>query len=240
VPAFFIPPIEQLPADFWTDRAGQEIVAIVVHGTGGTDSRHTLQHGDGRSVSIHRLITKPGKIYAMVDDARGANHAGAWSSSFTLNGTTYTGSRVNKATLGIELENLQDGRDPYTDPQLAALGWQIADWRRQYGPLPILRHADLDPTRRRDPYQLSVNEMERWAAKYATPPDPFTRWGHIGKPTGVAAGFAVPRAWLVNQKLGACVMAETYSPSGKYSVTEFESGIITYFKTRNTTVVEMF
>jgi hypothetical protein len=170
VPPLFIPPIEQLPADHWTDRAGQRIVAIVVHGTGGRDSRATLQHGDGRRVSIHRLITKPGKIYAMLDDARGANHAGAISSSFTLNGVGYSGSRVNKSTLGIELENLQDGRDPYSEPQLSALGWQIADWRRQYGPLPILRHADLDPTRRRDPYQLSTQEIERWTAKYMTPP----------------------------------------------------------------------
>lgn len=165
----FVPPIESLPADFWTDRARQQIVAIVVHGTGGTDSRRTLQHGDGRGVSVHRLITKAGKIYAMVDDARGANHAGAASSSFTLNGKTYTGGQVNKATLGIELENLQDGRDPYPDHQLAALGWQIADWRATHGPLPILRHADLDPTRRRDPYQLSTQEIERWAATY-TPP----------------------------------------------------------------------
>lgn len=170
MPSLFIPPIEQLPADFWTDRAGQKIVAIVVHGTGGTDSRGTLQHGDGRAVSIHRLITKAGTIYAMVDDVRGANHAGAASSSFTLNGVTYSGGRVNKATLGIELENLQNGRDPYPNPQLAALGWQIADWRRRYGPLPIFRHADLDPTRRRDPYQLSTQEIERWAATYTVLP----------------------------------------------------------------------
>lgn len=166
MPPLFIPPIESLPADFWTDRAGQKIVAVVIHGTGGTDSRGTLQHGDGRGVSIHRLITKTGKIYDMVPDARGANHAGAISSSFTLNGTTYTGGRVNKATLGIELENLQNGRDPYPNPQLSALGWQIADWRAKHGPIPILRHADLDPTRRRDPYQLSTQNIERWAAKY--------------------------------------------------------------------------
>lgn len=243
MPPVFIPPIEQLPADFWTDRAGQKIVAIVVHGTGGTDSRSTLQHGDGRGVSIHRLISKSGKIYAMVDDARGANHAGASSSSFTLNGATYTGGRVNKVTLGIELENLQNGRDPYPEPQLSALGWQIADWRRQYGPLPILRHADLDPTRRRDPYQLSTQEMERWAAKYTgpqSPVDPFEKWGPIGHPTGASQGFATPRAWLVNQALGACVAPETYSASGRYSVTEFEGGLIIYCKARNVALVEKF
>lgn len=70
--------------------------------------------------------------------------------------------------------------------------------------------------------------------------DEFARWGPIGKPTGAATGFAVPRAWLVNKKLGACVIPETYSPSEKYSVTEFQAGIITYLKARNTTIVEMF
>lgn len=236
----FIPTIQSLPADHWTDRNGQAIVAFVVHGTGGTDSRSTLQHGDGRGVSIHALINKAGLIYEMVPDNRGANHAGALTSSFTLNGHTYTGGAVNRATLGVELENLQDGRDPYTDPQLAALGWWIAQKRARYGALPPLRHADLDPTRRRDPYQLSTQTIEQWAAKYAAPSDPFARWGDVGKPSGVAQGFAVPRAWLVNQVLGACVMPETYSASGKYSVTEFEGGLITYFKARNVALIERF
>jgi hypothetical protein len=213
VPTLFVPPIESLPADFWTDRAGQKIVAIVAHGTGGRDSRSTLQHGDGRGVSIHRLITKAGKIYAMVDDARGANHAGAPSSSFTLNGATYTGGRVNKATLGIELENLQDGRDPYPESQLAALGWQIADWRRQHGPLPILRHADLDPTRRRDPYQLSTQEIERWVAKYTSPlmpPPTKKRYRVRGTPVYQQQQCTGPVALYLNP--GAIVEVDTTYP----------------------------
>jgi N-acetylmuramoyl-L-alanine amidase len=173
----FIPTVEQLKADHWTDRAGQKPVAIVVHGTGGTDSRGTLQHGDGRGVSIHALITKTGLIYEMVPDTRGANHAGAPTSSFTLNGRTYTGGQVNKATLGVELENLQDGRDPYPAAQLGALGWWIAQKRAAHGLIPLLRHAELDPTRRRDPYQLSTQTMEYWAAKYMSspPPDPIAK-----------------------------------------------------------------
>lgn len=72
------------------------------------------------------------------------------------------------------------------------------------------------------------------------PPDPFAQWGNIGKPMGAVTGFAVPRAWLVNKKLGKCVQPETYSVSGRYSVTEFEQGIITYFTVRKTTRVELF
>lgn len=163
------PQILQLPADNWTDRKGQSICAIVVHGTGGTDSRATLQHGGGRGVSIHALITKTGLIYRMVPDERGANHAGAPTSTFTLNGHTYSGGAVNRATLGAELENTQTGHDPYPDAQLHALGWLIASWRSAHGPLPILRHADLDSTRRRDPYQLTTNTIEQWVIPPAPP-----------------------------------------------------------------------
>lgn len=71
-------------------------------------------------------------------------------------------------------------------------------------------------------------------------PDPFGAWGDIGKPIGPAVHFAVPRAWLVNKKLGRCVQPETYSKTKKYSVAEFENGMITWLAQRDTTIVEMF
>lgn len=72
------------------------------------------------------------------------------------------------------------------------------------------------------------------------PVDPFKLWGDIGKPVGEAQGYAIPQAWLKNQKLGACIVPETYSKSGKYSLAEFRNGIITYMKARNVALVEMF
>jgi N-acetyl-anhydromuramyl-L-alanine amidase AmpD len=169
------PTIVQLPADHSTDRLGKLPVAIVIHGTGGTDSRGTLQHGDGRGVSIHALITKAGLIYRMLPDEVGANHAGAPTSSFRLNGITYVGGTVNRATMGIELENLQNGRDPYTDAQLLSMGWEINRIRAKYGALPVLRHATIDPTRKRDPYQLSVEQIEKWANAATLVYEPLTK-----------------------------------------------------------------
>lgn len=172
----FPPTIEQLPYNWSTDRAGQQVVAIVAHGTGGSDSRAYLSRGgdkpDGsdRKVSIHCLIRKDGTIYRYVPDERGANHAGAASSVLALPGKTYRGGAVNRATLGFELENWQNGLDPYPAMQLLAMGWLITDWRRRHGLLPLVRHGDLDPTRRRDPYQLTVATMEQWAEKAAQPP----------------------------------------------------------------------
>ena len=167
------PPINyDYPARWQSSRDGAPIVAIIAHGTGGTDSRKYLQRGgdlpDGsdKKVSIHVLIQKDGTIYRQVDDARTANHAGGvlvggvFSSVLTVAGQTYRGQQVNRHTLGFELENLQNGKDPYTDAQLWSMGWQIARWRARYGQLPLFRHATVDPTRRRDPYNLTVATME--------------------------------------------------------------------------------
>jgi len=174
------PPINHdYPARWQSSRDGAPIVAIIAHGTVGHDSRRYLQRGgdlpDGsdRRVSIHVLIQKDGTIYRMVDDARTANHAGGvlvggvFSSVLNLNGQTYRGQQVNRHTLGFELENLQNSRDPYTDAQLWAMGWQIARWRSRHGQLPIVRHATVDPKRKYDPYNLTVATMELWAARAA-------------------------------------------------------------------------
>ncbi len=144
-------------------------MAIVAHGTVGTDSRAYLSRGgdrpDGsdRKVSIHFLIQKPGSpIYRYVPDDRGANHAG-----YGRMPAPWTGINPNLCTLGFELENLQNGHDPYPDEQLLAMGWLINDWRRIHGPLPIFRHAALDPTRRSDTVGLSVEQIEAWCVKAA-------------------------------------------------------------------------
>lgn len=159
------PDVVTLSADYWTERGSQSIVAIIAHGTGGTNSIDTLQHGGGRKVSAHALITKLGTIYRFVPDARAANHAGANSSSFKLGGRTYRAAVVNRATFSFELENLNDGKDSYPDPQLLSMGWQINQWRIAHGFLPIFRHAEIDPTRKIDPVNLSVEDIERWARR---------------------------------------------------------------------------
>lgn len=167
------------PANWQSSRDGAPVVAIIGHGTGGSDSRGFLKRGgdlpDGsdRKVSIQVLIAKSGTIYRMVDDSRTANHAGGvlvggvYSSALTVAGRTYRGAQVNRHTLGFELENLQDGKDPYTEDQLWSMGWQIARWRARFGSLPLFRHATVDPRRKRDPYGLTVNTMELWVARAA-------------------------------------------------------------------------
>lgn len=164
------PPIVQRPYNWWTDRHGQKIVAIVAHNTDGTDSRAYLSRGgerpDGsdRKVSIHALFQKDGTCYEYVPDERGANHAG-----FGTMPAGFPQVNPNWCTLGFELENARPRipNDPYTDAQLLTMGWWIVTKRSRWGHVPILRHAGLDPTRRRDPVGLDVAEIEAWADKAA-------------------------------------------------------------------------
>ena len=234
------PTIVQLPYTYWTDRASAPVVAIIAHNTVGTDSRAYLSQGGPRKVSIHALIQKDGTLYRYVPDERGANHAG-----FGKMPSGFPALNPNRCTLGFELENASDGKqrvDPYTEQQLLAMGWEVNRIRAKFGPLPILRHADIDPARRLDTVGLTIDEMEAWARKAAGEfaVDPFARWGNIGKPSGAATGFAIPRAWLMNQTLGACVAPERTSDSRKYAVAEFEHGIILWYAARNSTQVELF
>jgi hypothetical protein len=85
-------------------------------------------------------------------------------------------------------------------------------------------------------FYLSVVQLDG----VGLPADPFGDWGSVGKPTGPAVNYAIPRAWLVNKKLGRCVVPERTSVSGRYAVAEFENGIVIWYAARNTTRVEMF
>jgi len=175
------PPINHdYPANWHGSRDGADIVAVIAHGTVGHDSRRYLQRGgdlpDGsdRKVSIHTLFAKDGTIYRMVPDERVANHAGGvlrngvYSSVLTIGARTFRGAQVNLHTLGFELENLQDGRDPYPEVQLLSMGWQIHRWRSRWGAaLPIVRHATVDKGRRSDTVGLTVAAMELWVARAA-------------------------------------------------------------------------
>ncbi len=122
---------------------------VVLHATGGTNSLQWLRSTSPLSnpVSVHRLITKEGTIYKIVGDDDTAWHAG-----YGLVGTINPDAapNLNAYALGIELENLNDGQDPYPPVQLAACATQIAEWWGSYGFLPVLGHAQVDG-RKTDP-----------------------------------------------------------------------------------------
>jgi N-acetylmuramoyl-L-alanine amidase len=139
-----------LPSAYTAQPSGRRIDMLVLHATGGvkTSDLWTLSGRDRRHlVSTHYYVTKLGEIYQLVQDQDIAWHAGVsyWQGE----------SDCNRYSLGIELENLNDGRDLYPQAQQDALLWLTRSKIRQYN-IPrsrLVRHAQiaLPPGRKSDP-----------------------------------------------------------------------------------------
>ena len=122
-------------------------VIIVLHATEQGSARESLDTlrtaNSGGPVSAHYLVGEDGRIYQLVADADRAWHAGG--------GRWGTLTDLNSASIGIEIDN--DGSEPYTDAQIAALLRLLGDLtaRLSIPKTQVIAHADLAPTRKRDP-----------------------------------------------------------------------------------------
>lgn len=127
-------------------RSPRKIQYIIIHATAG-NARGALAWMTNResAVSAHYLIDKKGKLYRLVKDRHIAWHAGygSWKGVKSL----------NSKSIGIELENLNDGKDPYPKIQLEVLMdicvYLCSSYR--IDPDFVLRHSDVDPERKTDP-----------------------------------------------------------------------------------------
>lgn len=122
-------------------------VLIVLHHTeqdSVQQSLHTLRTANsGGRVSAHYLIGNDGALYQLVPERARAWHAGA--------GRWGTISDVNSASIGIELDN--NGDEPFAPAQIASLLRLLDDLctRLHIPRSQVIGHADLAPTRKRDP-----------------------------------------------------------------------------------------
>jgi N-acetylmuramoyl-L-alanine amidase len=123
---------------------------IVLHSTeqgSVAESLDTLRsENSGGKVSAHYLVGDDGRIYQLVSDLDRAWHAGA--------GRWGTITELNSASIGIEIDN-QRG-EAFTGPQIAALLRLLDDLTARHG-IPktqVIAHADMAPTRKRDPGAL--------------------------------------------------------------------------------------
>lgn len=126
-------------------------VCIVLHATAGREAGDlaVLRGQTSREVSVHLYITKKGIIHHLVSFNRPAWHAGAsaWNGHVGL----------NDESIGIELENLNDGKDPYPEAQLDALDNALAWIDALRGDeLAIVTHAAVATPkgRKSDPYRF--------------------------------------------------------------------------------------
>jgi N-acetylmuramoyl-L-alanine amidase len=120
---------------------------IILHATEMDSTESALrvlksQNPSGR-VSAHYLISEDGRIFQLVEDTKRAWHAGA--------GRWQDMNDINSVSIGIELDN--DGIEPFTNSQIAALIILLTDLSQRYGipPKAVIGHADMAPTRKKDP-----------------------------------------------------------------------------------------
>lgn len=132
------------------------------------------RNAQGR-VSAHYLIGADGRLYQLVAESARAWHAGAsrWAGIADL----------NSASIGIELDN--DGQSPFTEAQIQTLLRLLQDVTTRLGisPQMVVGHADVAPTRKRDPgvlfpwRRLAEAGFGLWPREVLAPPPPgFDPW----------------------------------------------------------------
>ena len=224
-------------AHFTPGRA-RNITAVVMHATAGKNSYEWLRQGGHltdpkQRVSCHYLISKTGEVWQFVREGDTAWHAGPskWR------GLEYAGS-LNACSIGIELENLNNGKDPYPKAQIDAAIVLTRDivQRRNIRLEYLVRHLDISPGRKNDPVAFP------WSAFVADVylSDPWAEWGTAYPLPIEQRGWLVPQTWLGNRaKLGKAVARETYiTPDISHCL--FERGMIVYHKPSNQCHIVVF
>ena len=121
-------------------------------------------------VSAHYLISPQGAVEALVDETKRAWHAGAggWAGQ----------DDINSHSIGIELAN--DGSQPFSEPQMAALETLLAAILHRWSipPSGVIAHSDMAPTRKTDPgarfdwRRLALQGLSIWPTAPGDPTAP--------------------------------------------------------------------
>lgn len=157
---------------------GRNPLGMVIHSTVGRDSLSYLQGGvlaDGRVASTDQLIHKNGTIYNMIPPGMMAYHAGVaiWNRV----------GDVNRNFIGVEIENMNDGNDPYTNEQYlsAAANYAYKSAVYKMNDLYVCGHYEcaLPLGRKSDPFFWNwskfwelvweIRKPENWPAEWGIP-----------------------------------------------------------------------
>jgi len=189
-----------------------------------------------QAVSTHYVIDKSGLIYQLVADNRVAWHAGE--------GVWRHWTNLNAVSIGVELVNKNDGKDPYTKAQIDALTWLAVMKQRQHriDLSNFIRHRDFALYRgKTDPLgfpwdqwkaRLKMEFVDRDPPVAPTPPvindgDKWALWGTEVPLYEPQKQWGIPQAWLkVAKRLGEARSTEVYP--GDYVVQVFQHGVVLY------------
>ena len=105
-------------------------------------------------VSSHYLIARNGKIIRLVNEKDISFQAGK---SCLPDGQT----SVNQCSIGIELVTTDDISDKPTEKQINSLTALVKDIQRRHNIKYVLRHSDIAPARKTDPWNLNWEEFQK-------------------------------------------------------------------------------
>lgn len=230
------------------DREGQKIDVIVLHASAGTfasDIPHlcdpapynpeTKEPDAALRVSCHYYITKRGNIYQLVHDSREAFHAGASHLG------KYTKS-VNNVSLGVELENKNDGKDTYPDAQIRALTW-LVEWKARQYSIPfdnIVTHAEVATPkgRKNDPLGFPLDKWRKSLTLANNDEEIWGLWGTKFPLYDDQKHWGIQQAWY----RAAAVLGQARSDEiwpADYGLRVFENGIVMYDPVTNKCTVSL-
>ena len=128
---------------------------IVLHTTqGGGSGSLAWMTWSGSQVGCHYLIMEGGDIIALSSEKDAPWHAGIVNRPRT---SLYTGINPNMESIGIEIAGWNTV--PIGSQQVSSTAALIRDIWNRYGPLPVIKHADLDTINRFDPGDDNFNRV---------------------------------------------------------------------------------
>lgn len=193
VDAWLTQPYMHLPGvTRYHNRNWAGIQAIVVHVQEGWNTG-TKQHFRVVKASSTVLIARDGLIERLVpeDKAPWTNGDVNRPDSQVRDLMNKYGGDPNTWSLTIECEGFTGGL-PYSEEQYQSILWQIREWRRKYGPIPVLAHRQINSvTRPNCPEPVGGKFLPRLYADLASP-DPAPQPEPAPKGKTITVRFEVP------------------------------------------------
>jgi hypothetical protein len=225
------------PKSNYHDGRSKAIAMIVVHAT----ASETLESAAGwlcnpaSEVSTHYIISQLGRIYQLVDDNDTAYHAGksVWHG---LETTFKDGTKsVNDCSLGIELENRNDGKDPYPAVQIAALTylvkWKMSQYKIKFEN--VVRHLDVATPkgRKTDPMGFDwISWQKSLIGNIDASRDVWDQWGTQFPLYHDEKVFGIPQFWMKRADMFGQARSHEIWVDGIWCFRAFEFGIVFYVK----------
>ncbi len=143
---------EQSPDFMSVGDTARTVDLVIMHCTEGAlpGAIAWLTAKDATPVSAHYAVGKAGDLVQMVGENDIAYHAAGTKEK----PSSWRGAgNINRRSIGIEIENKNNGLDPYTPTQLAVCLWLVLRICRRFNLTAeqIIGHDDVDPGRKTDP-----------------------------------------------------------------------------------------